>query len=645
MADHTVVPDDVRRAFDRSKEYFPTPLQAFQYYDKYARFDYKRGRRETWVETVNRATNYLRELSENKLSHEEYERIRQSILNMKATPSMRLLAMAGSAAKRQNIAIYNCSFMGVDSLEAWVEALIISMSGCGVGFSVERQFVDKLPRVVPQNKNATLHTFHIPDSTEGWAESLRAGLIYWFNGEDVIFDYSEIRPEGAPLKTKGGRASGPKPLKDLHDFARQTILGAQGRKLTPLECHDIMCEVGSAAVCGGVRRTAMISLFDYDDDEMRNCKNGEDFPVRRWNANNSAVWPEGISDEDIRKQMTEMFDGMRGEPGIFNRHAANTMKPKRRKQAAFGTNPCGEINLRDGEFCNLTIAIARADDTFESLRDKIEVATIIGTIQSMAVNFPGLRDKWKGNCEEERLLGVDINGQLDSALLVNDDGSIFEALRNHAVETNKIYAEKLGIPQSASVTCVKPSGNSSQLFNCSSGLHARWAPYYIRNVRVGTTSPLYPVLRDAGVPLTPENGQTAENATTWVASFPVKSPEGAIVRNGRGAIEQCEYWLKNKIYWTEHNPSVTITYTEDEKEALTDWVIAHKDLIGGMSFLPQSDAKYDNMPYVEITKEKYEEMMQTFPTDIDFSQIWLYEDKDLTEAAQLVACTSGNCDL
>lgn len=634
---------DVREAFDTSKTYFPTPLQAFQFYDKYSRYDYNKGRRETWVETVDRATHYLRELSDNKLPEKEYDRIRRFILEMKATPSMRLLAMAGDAARRNNICIYNCSYQAIDSIDAWVEALIISMCGCGVGFSVEKKYIDQLPVVARQEPSDS--RLVIEDTTEGWANALKIGLYTWYRGSDIAFDYSQIRPAGTPLKTKGGQASGPEPLKNLLDFARETILGAQGRKLTPLEAHDIMCAVGQAAVSGGVRRTAMISLFDYDDEEMRNCKNGDNFPSIRWNANNSAVWPEDISDEAIRKQMAEMHDGQRGEPGIFNRHAANALRPERRKEAEFGTNPCGEINLRNGEFCNLTITIARQDDTLETLKEKVEVATIIGTIQSMATHFPGLRQKWIDNCSEERLLGVDINGQLDCPLLVNDDGSIMESLKAHAVEINKEYASRLGVNQSASVTCVKPSGNSSQLFNCSSGLHARWSPYYIRRVRVGRTSPLFGVLKDAGVPLRPENGSTAEDAITWVASFPVRSPEGAIIKRGRSAIEQCEYWLKVKKFWTEHNPSVTITYYPEELEALTEWVVDHKDWIGGMSFLPAFDAKYEQMPYEEISETTYHELASSFPADIDFSRITIYEKRDQTTAAQEVACVAGACEI
>lgn len=648
MIDSTQIPADVQTAFDAADKYFPTEIQKFQFYDKYARFDYEKGRRETWVETVDRATNYLAELSEHKLPEEEYDRIRKYILEMKATPSMRLLAMAGPAARRQNIAIYNCSYMPMDSIDSFVEELIVAMAGCGVGFSVEKQYVDKLPEVRFQT-GELLGVFKIQDSTEGWAEALRTGLTAWFNGKNLLFDYSAIRTAGVPLKIKGGRASGPAPLQSLLDFARTVILRRQGRSLRPIDAHDIACKVGEAIVSGGVRRTALISLFDYDDEEMMNCKNGENLVgnEQRWLANNSAVWADEVTQDKLLKQMYTMMDGQRGEPGIFSRYNANTVKPERRKEANFGTNPCGEINLRPYEFCNLTIAIARADDTVESLKEKVEVATIIGTIQSMGTNFPGLRDIWRKNCEEERLLGVDINGQLDCPLLrpTNpDNGKIFEELKNHAVEVNKKYAELLGINQSASVTCVKPSGNSSQLFNCSSGLHARWSPYYIRNIRVQTQSPLKKLLEANGVPMDPENGQTLDTANTFVVHFPVKSPEGAIIRSEMSAIDQCEHWLTNKLYWTEHNPSVTISYKPSEVVDLIKWVWDHHTVVGGMSFLPFSDAKYEQMPYEEISKEEYELRAGMFPK-IDFAQLYALEQEDLTTASQELACVNGACEI
>ncbi len=638
------IPESVRAAFAASDEYFPTQLQKFQFYDKYSRFNYEMGRRETWVETVDRAVDYLKELSEYRLPAETYTRVRQAILDMRAMPSMRLLAMAGSAARRNNIAIYNCSYQPVESLDSFVEALIISMSGCGVGYSVERQYVENFPRIQRQ-LSLTPARYVIEDSAEGWADALRFGLEAWFEGGDVNFDFSLVRPAGAPLRIKGGRASGPEPLRKMLDFTRARILARQGSFLRPLDAHDIMCAIGGAAVSGGVRRTAMIALFDQDDIEMKTCKDG-DFSrdnSQRWNANNSAVWPSRrLTQAEVAHYILEMVDTGRGEPGIFNRQAALDARPDRRAMAEFGTNPCGEIILRPWEFCNLSSAVVRANDTYESLREKVELATIIATMQSMATFFPGLRPQWQQNCEDERLLGVDLNGQLDGAIA--RDPEVQARLREVVIETNRQIAAQLHISQSAATTCVKPSGNSSLLLDCSSGIHARWAPYYVRNVRVSTFTPIYKILQDAGVPMNPENGQTPETADTWVVHFPVKSPDGAITRNTHSAIEQCEYWLQNKTHWTEHNPSVTITYRPHEVLDVIKWVWENQSRINGMTFLPAFDAQYDQMPYVEISEEEYQQRAVAFPT-IDFSKIWRYEDKDLTTAAQEVACSAGACEL
>jgi ribonucleoside-diphosphate reductase alpha chain len=432
------------------------------------------------------------------------------------------------------------------------------------------------------------------------------------------------------------------------EFTRGRILDRQGVHLRPIDAHDIMCMVGNAAVSGGVRRTAMLSLFDHDDLDMRLCKSG-DFErdnSQRWNANNSAVWPErGLDQVQVVEQVLDMVKSQRGEPGIFNRQATIELQPERRRRFGYTeylTNPCGEIVLRKWELCNLSIAVARQEDTFETLREKVEVATIIGTIQSLATNFPDLRPMWKQNCEEERLLGVDITGQMDSPAV--HDAGVMQALRQVAVETNRVFAEKLGINQSAAITTVKPSGNSSQLLNCASGLHARWAPYYERNVRVAATSSIFKVLRDAGVPMDPENGQTRDDANTWVVHFPMKSPDGAITRKDRSVIEQCNYWLHNKVNWTEHNPSCTITYKQDEVIELTKWIWQHRDQIGGMAFLPSFDANYAQLPYIEISEVDYERRIAEFP-EIDYSKIWRYESTDLTNAAQELACLAGGCEV
>ncbi|MFN8523652.1 MAG: ATP cone domain-containing protein [Chloroflexota bacterium] len=638
------IPPEVKAAFDESAVYFPTPLQQFQFFDKYSRFNYDLGRRETWVETVDRSVDFLHELGGDRLPRETYEKVRRGILEMKAMPSMRLLAMAGAAARRNNITIYNCSYQPVESIDSFCEALIISMSGCGVGFSVESKHVENFPRIKRQLGLAPL-AFSVEDSAEGWADALRFGLETWFEGGDVRFDVSQLRPSGAPLRTKGGRASGPGPLRTMLDFVRTRVLARQGSFLRPIDAHDMMCAVGNAAVSGGVRRTAMISLFDPDDHEIRLSKNG-DFErdnSQRWNANNSAVWSEdALTQIEFARHFMEMVESGRGEPGIFDRSVATTLRPDRRGLAEFGTNPCGEIVLRPWQFCNLSSVVARRDDTFESLREKVEIATLIGTIQSMATHFPGLRPQWQRNCEDERLLGVDMNGQMDSPMA--QDPRVKELLRDFAVEVNRKAAGDLGINQSASVTCVKPSGNASQLLDSSSGIHARWAPYYMRNVRVAATSPIFKVLRDAGVPMDPENGQTPETATTWVIHFPVKSPEGAITRNDRTAIEQCEFWLQNKLYWTEHNPSVTITYRPHEVIDLMKWVWDHRDKVGGMAFLPAFDAHYAQLPYIEISQDEYERLAAEFPP-IDFSKVYRYEEEDLTTAAQELACSAGVCEI
>ncbi|MBN1875787.1 MAG: recombinase [Anaerolineae bacterium] len=638
------IPTEVRAAFAESDVYFPTQLQKLQFYDKYSRFSYEFNRRETWIETVDRAVDFLKELSDYRLSAVVYERIRQGILEMRVMPSMRLLAMAGPAARRNNIALYNCSYQPVESVDSFVEALIISMSGCGVGYSVEGRYVENFPRIHRQSGSAPLKHV-IEDSAEGWASALRFGLETWFEGGDVQFDYSQVRPAGAPLRIKGGRASGPEPLRKMLDFVRARVQARQGSFLRPLDAHDIMCAVGNAAVSGGMRRTAMIALFDHDDMEMKHCKDGDFWRdnSQRWNANNSAVWPaHRLTQAEVTRYMLDMVESGRGEPGIFNRYAAIQSRPERRAPADLGTNPCGEILLRPWEFCNLSSAIARTDDTLLTLQDKVELAAVIGTIQSLATHFLGLRPQWKKNCEEERLLGVDLNGQLDSRVV--QDAGVQAHLRQIALDTNRITAQALGIVPSAAVTCVKPSGNSSLLLDCSSGVHPRWARYYVRNVRVSAYTPIFKVLQDAGVPMDPENGQSRETADTWVIHFPVKSPEGAITRNTRSALEQCEYWLQNKTYWTEHNPSVTITYRPDEVLDIIRWVWEHQEQINGMTFLPAFDALYAQMPYIEIAEEEYIQLAANFP-DIDFSKIWRYEDKDLTTAAQEVACSAGYCDL
>jgi len=1121
-----VVPDEVKAAFDLDAEYFPTEAQRFMFYDKYSRYSHEAHRRETWPETVRRNVDYLRHLAGGRLSEDVFDRIYEGILTMQVMPSMRSLSQAGPAAIRNSIAIFNCSFTGVSDMRSFTEGMLLSMGGAGVGFSVERRFVEEFPRIKRQT-GLMLPPHVIEDSTEGWAAALQIGLETWFDGNDIRFDPSLVRPAGSVLLTKGGRSSGEDPLLEVLAFCRSKILSRQGSFLRTLDCHDMMCVTLGAAVSGGVRRTAAISLFDWDDVEMRTCKTGGGLDANpwRWNANNSAVWPvEGVSQLDLMDQMMEMARSKRGEPGIFSRESAKLNAPARRvitdtagqnpcvtgdtlvavadgrgevsiaelasvnadvpvyaldddqrlavrmmraprktasgvpvyrvtlddgssvrataqhkfltkdsgyvavedlhpgdrlhimikylstfaevfgnastaktsqdywwvnngraqnylehryvaefhygrpvgrgetvhhkdfdamnnspenlvimtkvdhdelhkrtmvgdsnpmrrahtewseeqwvdyrskqslhslgdanknysgythdelsraaddltrvlgrrpsiaewqdyaaergmpqnfsgwrknhlggmrgflKAAAlrqgfdyFDADPrtlkrlqsalddgydaeildgtlvfnkvcevcempfvarlrehgvcgsscaakrmwvdhgdvildgmvahyaerksklredqamvfnrasfdlgrppmkaewveackaagvsfeisrksspfrywaelseyasaanhivvavepdgeedvyngtvddfhnffvggfecltrngkrkvqfinnrqCGEVILRDKGLCNLSIAVSRHDDTYETLLDKVTLATIIGTLQSMATTYPGLRDEWRINAEEERLLGVDITGQQDCPLLLADtDGSIRRSLRDAAVVTNEKYADLLGINHSAAVTCNKPSGNSSLLLDCSSGIHRRWAPFYIRRARVSSHTPVYRVLLHAGVPMRPENGQTAANATTWVISFPIKAPEGSKGRKGYGAIEQCEFWLVNKMHWTELNPSVTITYEPDEMLALTSWVWEHREVVGGMAFLPADDAQYAQMPFEEITEAEYEVLAAEFPV-IDWSLLSVYEESDMTDAAQTLACLSGSCDI
>lgn len=647
------VPTHVTEAFDRDKKFFSEPAQLLNFYDKYSRYNWDLGRRETWNETVDRAVDHLRwEVEQHMdgrggLSEDLYSEIHSAILNLEVMPSMRLLAMAGPAAQRNSMALYNCSYLPVKDIQSFVEAMHISMAGCGVGFSVEREYVEQFPRIKRQRKNQDIPTHVVDDSTEGWAETLRLGLEAWWDGRDIKFDYTFVRPYGAPLKTKGGRASGPEPLRVMMDFLRTTIIARQGSFIRTTDAHIMMCAVGEAAVQGGVRRTAMISLFDWDDHEMRNIKSSANMNPLLWNANNSAVWPEDVSDVDIMQQMLDMIKTRSGEPGIFSRTNAQRTKPKRRKKAAFGTNPCGEIMLRPYGFCNLSQAVSRPGDTEEDLARKVRLATIIGTIQSLSTRFPGLRDDWKKNAEEERLLGVDLTAQVDCELLrpgAEGGDRLRSWLATYAVEVNAEFAEILGIEPSAAISCNKPAGNSAEVLNSSNGIHGRHAPYYMRRYTIGAHTPIFKVLKDAGIPMEPQVGSDSETATKWIVSIPKKSPDGAPVKADLGAVDQCEFWLLNKENWTEHNPSCTITYRADEVVDLVAWVVKNKDKIGGLSFFPASDAIYAQAPFEEITQEQYEELIAEFP-DVDYSQIYVHELEDMTTAAQELACFAGSCEV
>lgn len=644
------VPERVKKLVALSKKYFRNSLAEFVYYRTYARWILEEGRRETWIETIDRYINFMRENLGTKLTENEYAEIRETIIKQEVMPSMRLLQFAGKAAQRTNVCAYNCSFIAPRTFQDFAEIMYISMCGTGVGWSVESENIQALPQIQRQT-GKKLSTYIIPDNKEGWADAFALGLKTWFAGEDIVFDYSLIRPAGSRLKTMGGKSSGPEPLCSLLDFTRERILRRQGRHLSNLDAHDIICKIGECVVAGGVRRSAMISLSDLDDEAIRDSKKGQFFisEGQRMLANNSAVYLSKPNAIEFFDEWIALAKSGSGERGIFNRGGLISTLPKRRLgqfkggiYPPWGTNPCGEIILQSKQFCNLSEAIARADDTEETLLKKIRVATIIGTYQATLTYFPYLSKEWKNNCEKERLLGVSITGQWDTKLA--RDKNILEKMKMIAIETNKKYAKRFGIGQSTCITCVKPSGTVSQIVDCASGMHPRHSPYYIRRIRISATDALFKMLKDQGVPYSPEVGQTFENASTFVLEFPVKAPEGAICRDDVDAIAQLEHWKTVKQHFTEHNPSVTISVGDDEWLLVANWVYKNWDLVGGLSFLPRSNHIYQLAPYEAITKEKYEEMKKRLG-DLDFSKIVTYEKEDETEVKRELACAGGLCEI
>ena len=643
------VPDHVKSLVAESRKYFKNKLGEFIYYRTYSRWLEDEGRRETWVETVGRYVSFMKENLGDRLSENEYNDIRQAILNQEIMPSMRLFWAAGKAARENNVTAYNCSFTAPCKLEDFAEIMFLSMCGAGVGFSAESQTVQQLP-IIKHQTGKVLPNHIIEDSKDGWANSLTLGLKTWYAGHDIKFDYSKVRPAGARLRTMGGRSSGPEPLRSLLDFARAKILARQGKRLTTLDVHDLCCKIGEVVVMGGVRRTALISLSDLDDNEMLHAKDGMFYinnPERSM-ANNSAVYNEKPSAKEFLTEWLSLAKSGTGERGIFNRGGLQTQIPERRykKMKSYlqktGCNPCGEIILRSKEFCNLTEVVARADDTEESLLKKAKLATILGTYQSTLTNFPYISKEWKTNCEEERLLGVSITGQWDCPAVRNPE--TLRKMRDLAVETNKHYAKQFGITPSLAITCVKPSGTVSQLVDAASGMHSRHAPYYIRRIRIAATDPLFHMLKEQKFPYYPEVGQMEDTATTFVLEFPVKAPEGTNFRNDFSAIEQLEYWKMVKDNFTEHNPSVTISVGENEWVETANWLYKNWDMLGGLSFLPRSEHVYKLAPYEEITETKYNELMLRTP-DIDFSRIVIYEKDDETQGAKELACMGNTCEI
>lgn len=643
------VPENIKNLAEESKKYFRNELSEFVYYRSYSRWIEEEGRRETWVETVNRYMRFMKENLGNKLSDEEYEEVRRAVLRQEVMPSMRLMWSAGKAAEATNVATYNCSYVAPTEIKDFAEIMYLSMCGAGVGFSVESQTVQQLPQIEKQTgKKLPVHV--IDDSKNGWCEALVAGLEAWYWGKDVEFDYSKLRPAGARLKTMGGQSSGPQPLRELLDFTRRKILSKQGKRLSNIDVHDIICKIGAIVVAGGVRRSALISLSDLDDQEMRSAKIGQFYikEPQRSMANNSAVYNEKPGATQFLEEWLSLAQSGTGERGIFNRGSILKQVPERRRKVlerdwqTCGINPCGEINLKSKEFCNLTEIVARAEDTEESLLKKARIASILGTYQSTLTDFKFLSREWRKNCEEERLLGVSITGQWDCQAVRN--AATLVKMRECAVAVNVEYARRFGINPSLAVTCVKPSGTVSQLVDASSGLHPRHAQYYIRRIRINASDPLFQMLKDQKVPYYPEVGQSLGSAHVFVFEFPVKAPDGAIKKNDLSAKEQLEYWKLVKENYTEHNPSVTISIGENEWIGVANWLYDNWDILGGLSFLPRDDHAYLLAPYEEITKERYEEMTQKFPP-INFSEIIFYEKEDNTDGAREAACVAGVCEI
>ncbi|MDP2676277.1 MAG: ATP cone domain-containing protein [bacterium] len=642
-----VIPDHVQAFAQESKKYFRNPLSEFIYYRTYSRWVEDEGRRETWIETVDRYINFMRENIGDKLTSEEYNELREAVLRQEVMPSMRLLWSAGHAARKSNVAAYNCSFIAPSKLEDFAEIMYLLMCGTGVGYSVESQTVQQLP-IVKRQIGTTLPTHIVGDSKEGWAEALTLGLKTWYSGKDIAFDYSTLRPAGARLATMGGRSSGPEPLRALLDFSRSKIFSRQGRRLSNLDIHDIICKTGEVVVMGGVRRSALISLSDLDDKEMRHAKTGQFYLTepQRSMANNSAVYNERPTATEFMQEWLALAQSGTGERGIFNRGSLKNQLPARRwkvfkhHHGTCGTNPCGEIVLRSKQFCNLSEVVARAEDTEEMLVRKTRLASMLGTYQSSLTNFPFISKEWKENCEEERLLGVSITGQWDSSAVRNPETLL--RMKEVAVRTNEEYARRFGINASTCVTCVKPSGTVSQLVDAASGMHTRHAKYYIRRVRISATDPLFHMLKDQKFPYHSEVGQDASSATTFVLEFPVKAPEQAIVN--LNAIEQLKHWEMVKKNFTEHNPSVTVSVMRDEWIETANWLYQRWSILGGLSFLPKSDHAYQLAPYEAISEEKYNELTARMP-QVDFSQIVAYEKEDNTAGAKELACVGGVCEI
>ncbi|MGE3920164.1 MAG: ribonucleoside-triphosphate reductase [Gammaproteobacteria bacterium] len=640
----------------KNQVYFRNILAEFVYLRSYARWLDDEKRRETWDETVSRYMDYMREKLVNKLNENEYQEVYEAILNQEVMPSMRLLQFSGKAAKQTNVCVYNCSYIAPTSLKDFGEVMYICMCGTGVGFSVCSHNIEQLP-IIQFQTGTKLPFFLVEDTKEGWCDALVTGLNTWYSGNDIEFDFSLLRPAGARLKTFGGRSAGPEPLKTLLNFTKNLVLKRQGKKLTNINVHDILCKIGEVVVSGGVRRSAMISLSDLNDVSMRQAKQGRFYETepQRSIANISAVYTEKPSLEIFMQEWFALMTSGSGERGIFNLSGLIKTLPDRRKKlfkskglingnidnGLIGANPCGEIILQSKQFCNLTEIIARTDDTEEKLLKKIRIAAIIGTYQATLTSFPYLSSEWKENCKQEALLGVSISGQWDCDAVRQK--TILEKLKAEAIVVNQVYAKRFEINPATAITCIKPSGTVSQLVDCAPGMHPRFSRFYIRRIRISANDSLFKLLKKQGIPYHLEVGQTEKNASVYVLDFPVKSPEDAVFKDQLTAIEQLEYWKLVKINYTEHNPSVTIYVGEEEWLKVANWVYDNWDYVGGLSFLPRSKHVYQLAPYEKIDEKAYNKLIKQFE-NLDFSELFSFEREDETDLISEYACTNDKCE-
>jgi len=627
----------------------PTAYQQFIHKSRYARWLDSENRRENWDETVERYLDFMKEQTEGKISDGIFNEIREGILSLQVMPSMRAMMTAGTALSRDNVAGYNCSYIPVDSPRSFDECMYILMCGTGVGFSVERENVEKLP-TISDNFHDTDTVIKVGDSKPGWAKSLRELIALLYAGQVPSWDMSAVRAAGERLKVMGGRASGPQPLTELFEFTVDTFKKARGRKLFPIECHDLMCKIGEIVVVGGVRRSALISLSNLNDDQMAHAKSGMwwENEGQRALANNSVAYKTKPEMGTFMREWLALYESKSGERGMFNREAADkhvARNGRRETGYMWGTNPCSEIILRPYQFCNLSECVVRESDSLDSLKAKVRLATILGTLQSTLIDFKYLRKVWKDNTEEERLLGVSLTGIMDHPVLSkNTDSKLWlQQMRQVAVDTNKKFANMLGIPVSSAITCVKPSGTVSQLVDAASGIHARHNDYFIRTVRGDNKDPLTQFLVDSGVPA---ERDVMKPESTTVFSFPMKSPEGAVTRTQTTAIEQLELWKTYALHWCEHKPSVTISVKEDEWMAVGSWVYENFDVASGVSFLPHSDHTYQQAPYQDIEPDEYLEWKQRFEVvNIDWQKLSEFEKEDNTSGSRELACTAGVCEV